>query len=124
MYTGGFLRKTTCINSVFTLAVVLSHPPMSLFYTSGYLNEPSVKKRLFTQEVFLTPTRILQPRHLPLVANLEVPKLQNTRGKVLFIYFFEGGRSKRLVNAVSRVSFCMNPSQFEAKLDLGFHGCV
>ena len=87
MYTGGFLRKTIYINSVFTLAVVLSHPPMSLFYTSGYLNEPSVKKRLFTHAVFLTPDQNSTTEASSIGGQLGGPKIAKYKRKG-FVYLF------------------------------------
>jgi hypothetical protein len=41
----------------------------------------------------------------------------------LALRFFEGGPSRRLVNA-SHSSFCISAPQFELKLDIEFHGCV
>jgi hypothetical protein len=72
------------------------------------------------------PTNTVQPCHLPLVANLEVQKSQNTRGGFA-LHFFRGGGLRRLVNA-SPSSFCISASQFELKIDLArerkFHACV
>jgi hypothetical protein len=41
----------------------------------------------------------------------------------LALHFFEGGPSRRLVNA-SHSSFCISAPQFELKLDIEFHECV
>jgi len=51
------------------------------------------------------------------------PKITKYNGRGFGCHFFEGGSSRRLVNA-SHISFYINPSQFQVKLDLGLHDCV